>query len=401
NDTGFITANGLKVEVYDTVKTINHQNACYVRIIEGSIKTGDEVTCVVDKQRRFATSQNHSATHLLQKSLQEVLDDSVHQCGSFVNSQVLRFDFRYSGDINEDDIIKVESLVNEKIQQKNNASICNMDIKDAKKLGAMALFGEKYKDVVRVVTFGNSVEFCGGTHVKNTGDIKRFAIKSIESKGLNVYRIEAACDLNVESEMFEMIKPYNDEMIIILEKAKKIIEDAQNQGISLTFNANISNDKPVCYKDIISNKLEVINLRKAFVTLEKVYKEQLVNLELKKVKDIINTKMDGRYGEVVIMKTFNKDINVLKTMAAEICDKLSNGIVFMANVSDNKAVNYIARSSSNLKGKISMGALIKDVSLLSDGNGGGNDVFAQGGGNNIEKLDFIIEFVKSKIIEKE
>ena len=271
-DVGVINGPDLKAEVLSTKKAPNGQNMHFIRLIQGDIKVGDEVTLTVDKENRFTTCQNHSATHLLQKSLKEVLGDEVSQAGSFVDGKTLRFDFKYSGKITDDDIIKVEEKVNEKIKACYKTDIKEMKINDAKKIGAMALFDEKYGDIVRVVKLGDSVELCGGTHVTNTGNIRRFAIKLVESKGLNVYRVEAVCDTNLEIEVFKMIKPYNDEMILLLKKAKKIVSEAENDGIKLSFDINISNEKPVCYKDILENKNEVITLRKQIAQLEKKYK---------------------------------------------------------------------------------------------------------------------------------
>ena len=262
-DTGYLTsADGLKAEVLKTEKTPNKQNALYIRLISGSINKGDLVTATVDKEKRFTTCQNHTATHLLQRALKDILGEEVNQKGSYVDNETLRFDFNYSDKITNDKVIEVENKVNEYIDACYPAIIKEMDIEEAKEMGAMALFGEKYGDKVRVVKFGPSIELCGGTHVSNTGNIRKFAIKSIESKGLNIYRIEAVCDTNLKTEIFSIIKPYNDEMIKLLSKAKKLVKDAEEKGIKLELNINISNEAPLCYKDILENKKEVETLRK-------------------------------------------------------------------------------------------------------------------------------------------
>ena len=363
-----------------------------------SIKLNDIVTLSVDKEYRKSTCQNHSATHLLQCALRKVLGDSVHQAGSYVDNETLRFDFNYTGKITDEEVIKVEEEVNNMIKEAlpNKTTITTLD--KAKKMNAMALFDDKYKDLVRVVNFGDSLELCGGTHVNNTKDIKSFAIKQIESKGLNVYRIEAVCDANLEIEIFSMIKPYNDEMIELLSKAKGILKEAEKEDITLEFNYNISNQRPKCYKDILENKKEVETLRKTVAKLEKTYKEELTNKLLKNVNNYIDKKIKGIYGDVVILEFKDYDINSLKALAGLIVDKISNGIVFILN-EKNESINFIMKVKDELKDKIDAGTIIKYVSNMALGNGGGSKTFAQGGGTLNSKKDDIIDYIKEKTIK--
>ena len=397
-DIGIITNENMKAEVFKTEKAPNGQTMHYVRLIYGSVSVGDKVTLTVDKEYRFTTCQNHSATHLLQKALQKALGNEVHQAGSFVDNENLRFDFNYTGKISDEKIIEAEKIVNEMIDECLPAEIKETSIEEAKKMGAMALFGEKYGDVVRVVKFGDSIELCGGTHVTNTGNIRRFAIKSVESKGLNVYRVEAVCDTNLEREVFNMIKPYNDEMILLLKKAKRKVEEAGEKGIILNLDVNISNKKPTCYKDILENKLEVETLRKKIADLEKEYQEKLTNKMLENTDKYISEKKDGMYGDVIIKVFENSDINILKSLAGALESKLSNGIVFLINKKEN-ALNFVAKASSNLKDKINLGILVRETSKIAEGNGGGSPLFAQGGGTNVQKLDMILAYVESKILK--
>ena len=218
-DIGTVYNDNFKADVINVEKAPNGQHVLYVNNTFGSLQVNDKLTCKVNEENRYTTCQNHTATHLLQKALQEVLGNEVHQAGSYVDGERLRFDFKYTEKIKDEDLYKVESLVNDMIKASYEADINEMDIKEAKKLGAMALFDDKYKEKVRVVKFGPSIELCGGTHIDNTSNIKSFAIKSIESKGLNIYRIEAVCDTNLEVELYEEIKPYNNEMITLLDKA--------------------------------------------------------------------------------------------------------------------------------------------------------------------------------------
>lgn len=396
-DVGLLINDNLKAEVIGCEKAPNGQNMHHVRIIDGKVSYGDIVTLKVDKENRFDTCQNHSATHLLQKSLREVLGSEVNQAGSFVDNNTLRFDFKYSGKITDAEVIKTEELVNEKIKACYPAVIKEMAKEKAKEIGAMALFGEKYGNVVRVVKFGDSIELCGGTHVTNTGNIRSFAIKSIESKGLNVYRIEAVCDTNLEIELFKIVKPYNDEMILLLKKAKKIINDAKNNDIILDFDVNISNERPRCYNDILENKKEVINLRKKVNDLEKEYKEKLINKELKKQDIYLSKKEKGKYGDVVILSFNNYDIETIKSLASSLVSSLENGIVFISNIRDG-AINFVCKAAVSIKNNFNAGLLIKDVSKIAEGNGGGSLVFAQGGGTRADKIEVIEEYVRNVII---
>lgn len=396
-DIGVISNDNLRAEVIKTEKAPNGQNMHFVRIIEGEVKTGDLVNLSVDKNNRFNTCQNHSATHLLQRALKEVLGDEVNQAGSFVDGKTLRFDFKYTGKISDYDVIKAEEIVNQMISACYKAEINEMGIEEAKKLGAMALFSEKYGDVVRVVKFGPSIELCGGTHVSNTGNIRSFAVKNIESKGLNIYRIEAVCDTNLEIELFEVIKPYNDEMILLLRKAKNIINKAKEDSIDLNIDINISNERPKCYKDILENKEEVIRLRKQVGDLEKTYKEELTKRELMKTDEYVSKKVSGKFGDVVILSFKDYDMETIKSLASMIITKLQNGVVFISNIREN-SINFVCKANDNLKNDFNAGLLIKDVSHIAEGNGGGSFVFAQGGGTRADKIEVIEEYVRNVII---
>ena len=397
-DIGTVSNDNFKADVYNVEKAPNGQHILYVNNSIGSISVGDVLTAKVDEENRYTTCQNHTATHLLQKALQDVLGNEVHQAGSYVDGERLRFDFKYTEKIKDEDLYKVESLVNDMIKASYEADINEMDIKEAKKLGAMALFDDKYKEKVRVVKFGPSIELCGGTHIDNTSNIKSFAIKSIESKGLNIYRIEAVCDTNLEVELYEEIKPYNNEMITLLEKAKDIVEKAKIEGIELDMNISISNERPKCYKDIIENRLEVTNLRKSLAELEKTYNDKRIEKASSSVDDYLKEKQKGLYGEVLLLELENQDMNVLKSIIGNLESKLDNGIVFIINKNE-ESVNFLARCNNSLKDKVNMGTLVKNAALIVDGNGGGSPFFAQGGGNYVERVEDVVSYVKDNILK--
>ena len=215
---------------------------------------------------------------------------------------------------------------------------------------------------------------------------------------LNIYRIEAVCDTNLEIELFKVIKPYNDEMILLLNKAKKIIKQANEKDIKLEFDPVISNDRPKCYKDILDNKKEIENLRKSVANLEKEFNDKLNNLLLDNIDSYLNELKDGKYGKILIKKFENQNINTLKVLTGNLVSKIDKGIVFLIN-SNSSSINFICKATDNLKDEVNIGALIKNVSKIAGGNGGGSTLFAQGGGTDTSSLDMIINYVKQEILK--
>ena len=392
SDTGMIIGDNFKARVVDVFKGPNGQHIHKVRLLDGYITVGDEVELVLDKEQRRQTEANHSSVHILQYSLQQVVSNTIKQAGSYVDHERLRFDFTYAGKMTDEKLIEVEDFANEMISQNIIVSTEIMPIDKAKKLGAMALFSEKYGDVVRVVKIGKSIELCGGTHASNTSEIKKLAITSCESKGSNVYRIEAVTGNSIEDALEETIKPYGDEKVRLIMKAKEIIEEAKQSGIKLEFDVDLNNDKPESYKDVIYNRNELQYIHHEVKELEKKYyeikeKQTLQNLDIYRehIKEINGI-------EVLIMKLNNKDINLLKSIADTIINDMKNGFVFFINIKDNN-VNFIAKSNSF----VNAGLIVKDAAISSDGNGGGSPTFAQGGGKTTEKIDDIITHVEKVI----
>ena len=390
SDTGYIYNEDLKAEVIDVITSPNKQHVHIVNIEDGKVKVGDKVTARINIKRREAIEKNHSATHLLNKALKEALNYEVTQAGSKLDEHTLRFDFTYPEKITDEEVVMAENLVNEMISTKVDAKTEIMKLEDAKKSGAVHMFDEKYDNEVRVVTLYNSVELCGGTHVKNVGDIKRFAIMSIESKGANVYRIEATTDTNIENELFKVIKPYNDEMIKLLTKAKGIMDEAKELNIDLDFNIEINNDNPLSYKDIVFNREEVLMVRNKVKELDKLFREKkqeklLSNIDLYSDVEVINDI------ETIIKKVENYDMSILKTLVDNAFNKMDKGIIFIANVKDDN-VNFICKSNT-----LDAGSLIRAASVRSNGNGGGSSAFGQGGGTDSSKVDEILESVKKQI----
>ncbi len=395
SDTGMIIGKNFKARVVDVFKGPNGQHIHKVRLLDGVIRENDDCELVVDKDRRVRIEANHSTVHILQYSLQQVVSNTIKQAGSYVDSEKLRFDFTYSGKMTEDLIVEVEKFANDMISKNLIVSTEIMPLDKAKALGAMALFSEKYGEKVRVVKIGKSIELCGGTHASNTKDIKRMAIINCESKGSNVYRIEAVTNEKIEKALFDAIKPYNDEMVKNLLKAREIIDSAKREGIKLTFDVDINNDKPLSYKDIIFNRNEASYVASELKDLEKKYfeereKKTLENLDFyrEKIKDY-----NGTLGLIVEVK--NKDVNLLKSVADNMINEMKEGVVFIANTKDN-SVNFICRSNTFANA----GLLVKDASISSNGNGGGSPTFAQGGGKDISMLPEIFKHVE-KVLRNE
>ncbi len=398
SDIGTIIDGDMVLEVEDLFKGPNKQHFHFVKF-DGIIHVGDTVTATVNSSFRQNVMCNHSAAHVLQKTLREVLGSSVYQAGSYIDEDNVRFDIHYEGKISKEQLIEVEEKVNQRIATKVDTKTDILTLEEAKKTGAMALFDEKYGDKVRVVTIGDSKELCAGTHVKNIGDIERFAIVSIETKGSNVYRIVGATRDNIEPSLFAAIKPYNDEMMKLLNKAKKIIEAAGVEGIMLDFNFDINHDAPHTYKDIVFNLNEMETIKKSVMELEKTYLEEKSKQALSNLDLFMSAKQTINDVEAIIMKVENYDLNILKQIVDALLNSLQNGFVFIANIKEGN-VNFFAKENANLKEKIHCGEFVKKVALQSEGSGGGSPLFAQGGGKNAGAIDKILENIKKQVEEQ-
>lgn len=393
SDTGMIIGKNFKARVVDVFKAPNGQHIHKVRLLDGKITVGDECELIVDKDRRKRIEANHSSAHILQYALQQVISNSIAQAGSYVDSDKVRFDFTYSGKISDELLLDVEKYANDMINKELIVSTEIMPLDKAKQLGAMALFSEKYGDMVRVVKIGKSIELCGGTHVANTKEIGPLAIYSCESKGSNVYRIEAVTGDKIENTIAEVIRPYNDEKVKLLMKAREILEEARNNGLKLEFDVDINNDIALSYKDIIFNRTELQYIHHEVKELEKKYNELKEENTLRNL-DVYRDNIKEFNGiKCLVMKVFDKDNNVLKSVMDSIINEVGEGVVFFANVCGHEKVSYLVKSSS----RIEAGTIVKLAAALSDGNGGGSATFAQGGSKNILNVDVVLEAVTKEI----
>ena len=271
-DTGYLKNEEAKAEVIEVIKAPNKQHLLYVKILEGTLKKGSTVLTHVMQERREEIMKNHSSTHLLQKTLQEFLGNKVHQAGSRVDENSFRFDFTYHGRLSDDLIMKIEQRVNEKVKENIDTKIEYLPLDEAKKRGAMALFDDKYGDVVRMVTIGDSIELCAGTHVPNTSMIGKIAIISVENKGADTFRMEGTTEKNINEMLQKEVEPYQEEMKKLLKKAKNILTDAKEKNIPLNFDYEIEEKELTSYKDIVEYKNKLTELKNKMKDLEKEYK---------------------------------------------------------------------------------------------------------------------------------
>ena len=351
-DLGTIVGPEGEFEVKDTIKLRGGKVAHVGQITTGMIKKGDAVTLKVDAANRKATCKNHSATHLLQKALREVLGTHVEQAGSFVDANRLRFDFSHFSAMTREELDKVEAIVNAKIEEDMAVVTKEMSVEDAKKSGAMALFGEKYGETVRVVSMGDfSTELCGGTHVKNTGAIASFKIVSESGVAAGVRRIEALTGNGVTA--------YYKELEANMEKAAKLLK------------AN---------PDKVTEKIEhLLAEMKALVSENESMKSKLAKDALGDVMDQVK---EVKGVKLLATSVQGVDMNGLRELGDQLKEKLGEGVVVLASDCDGK-VNLIAMVTEDVMKKgAHAGNLIKGIAALVGGGGGGRPNMAQAGGKN-------------------
>ena len=392
SDIGGIKNDHLKAKVLNVIKAPNGQHLHYIEIMEGSISIGDNCTIKIIEEKRNKTAKNHSAIHLVQKTLKEIFSAPVNQAGSYVDDERFRFDFTYTGRISDEKMIQIEDLVNERVNSNIDTVIKEMPINEAKDMGAVALFTEKYKDIVRVVGVGDSLELCGGTHVKNTKDIEKVAILKIESKGSNLYRIEGTTANNIEKLVSGVTSHYVEEIGKLLEKAKGILDRAKQKGVDLKFDLILDAIGASSYRDIVNSKNQLAYVQNEVRQLEKSYKKIKTNYEDSNTSkymenlEVINDK------KLIILKFEKFDMSLLKEIADNLVNEMKEGLVFIANTNGD-SVNFICRSSID----VNAGLLVKRASNMSMANGGGSATFAQGGGKTVEHLDEIFEMIRNEL----
>jgi alanyl-tRNA synthetase len=351
-DAGLITLGDAVFKVEDTQKLVGGKIG-HIGIVESGMFKVDDMVCLkIDEEQRSLTAKNHSATHLLQKALRTVLGSHVEQAGSSNNKDRLRFDFSHFSALTKAEIEEVEAIVNHKISENLPVVTEVMSLEDAKKTGAMALFGEKYGDDVRVVKMGDfSTELCGGTHVKNTGVISAFKILSETGVAAGVRRIEAITS--------DAVFAYYDSIEEELEKAAAVVKA-----------------KP---SNLIERLESLMAEMKALQSENESLKSKMAQDALGDVMDQI-TEVKG----VKLLATSVKDVdmNGLRDLGDQLKDKIGEGVVVIASDHDGK-VNLIAMATDEaMKAGAHAGNLIRGIAKLVGGGGGGRPNMAQAGGKN-------------------
>ena len=356
-----VTKGGAEFEVRDTVKLPGDRIGHVGVVKSGVLKLNDEASFEVDETYRANTCRNHSATHLLQKALREVLGDAVEQQGSYQDNMRTRFDFSYSKAMSSDEVKRAEEIVNGKIREAVSVDTRIMSIEDAKKSGAMALFGEKYGDEVRVVNMGDwSIELCGGTHVKNTSDIKYFKILSESGISAGVRRIEAVTGDNV-------IKYY--------EGVEKTLDDAARMAKSTP--AELASHIEKLQKEIKELRSENDSLK------SKAAKDALGDV-MDNVKDINGVKL-------LTATPAGVDMNGLRDLSDELKVKLGEGVVVLLSDADGKVNVVVSATDGAIAKGAHAGNLIKEVAKCVGGGGGGRPNMAQAGGKDASGIPQAIE----------
>ena len=393
-DVGEIILNDVALKVLNTFKLPNGQHAHLVKLDENIISMNDVAILNVDEEFRSSVCSNHSATHLLNASLREVLGNHVVQQGSLVTDDRLRFDFNHYNNLTNEEILKIESLINEQINKEIKVNTLELSLEDAKKTGAQAVFGEKYGDFVRVVDMDYSKELCGGTHVSNTKEIIKFAIESIESKGSGIFRIEAITGCNVLSIMNEYLSASKEEITKCIAKTNEILDIASKEGFKLDSPSIVIPTIIGSYQDIINYRNAIDAARKAVKDLEKAYDNMFRSKNSSSYKDYLNEMLEINGTKVLIKKVEDVNNDVLKDIIDKISAELDKCVIFFADVINNEKIIFVAKAKNSAT---NCGMLVKNAAIITGGNGGGRPDFAQAGGKDASKLDEALLFVKENI----
>lgn len=351
-DIGSIVGTEGEFTVKDTVKLPGGKIGHIGQMTRGMIKRGDQVLLQVEAENRSNTCKNHSATHLLHKALREVLGTHVEQAGSLVDGHHLRFDFSHFAAMTDEELSRVENLVNEKIEENLEVVTEEMSVEDAKRAGAMALFGEKYGETVRVLSMGDfSIELCGGTHVKNTGTISSFKIISESGVAAGVRRIEALTGKGVTA--------YYQQMEKSLEQAAKVLKTTPGK---------------------VTEKIE--HLLAELKGLQSENESMKSRLAKDALGDVMDQVKEIKGVNLLAASLKGVDMNGLRELGDQLKEKLGEGVILLASETEGK-VNLMAMATDEaMKKGAHAGNLIKGIASLVGGGGGGRPNMAQAGGKN-------------------
>ncbi len=366
-DSGTLEHHNGKFLVKDTQKQ-NDQFLHHGELAEGELAVGDKVQAVVEKEERQATMLNHSATHLMHAALRKVLGEHVMQKGSLVNAEHLRFDFSHNQPVSADEIREIENLVNQQILQNADVDMQTMAIDEAKAKGAMALFGEKYGDEVRVISMGRtdedsfSVELCGGTHVSRTGDIGLFKITQESGIAAGVRRIEAITGLTA----LNLVRAQEDRLALIA-------------GLLKSDNANI--------------ELKVEQIQKLNRELEKQVEQLKARLASSGSTDLSSQVTEINGVKTLVAELEGLESKDLRNTCDQLKNKLGSGIIVLATSNEDK-VSLVAGVTKDLVDKVQAGDLVNTAAAQVGGKGGGRPDMAMAGGTQVENLDKALACIK-------
>lgn len=368
-DTGAITGeNGSLFEVNDTIKLKGGRVGHVGVVKKGSFNINEEVTLTIDEKKRFSTGKNHSATHLLQEALRIVLGSHVEQAGSLVTADRLRFDFTHFSAMTKEELDRVEAIVNEQIGKNLAITTQVMNLEDAKKTGAKALFGEKYGETVRVVSMGEfSKEFCGGTHVSNTGVITAFKIVSESGIAAGVRRIEALTG--------EGLFAYYKQLEENVNEAAKLLKTT-----------------PASLNEKIAHLLAEV---KSLMSENESLKAKAAN---EAVGDVMGNVVEVKGVKFLGVKVEGVDMNELRNLGDSLKEKLGSGVVMLASAQGADKVNLIVTATEDaVKSGAHAGNMVKACAAMVGGGGGGRPNMAQAGGKNAAGIDAAIEEAKKAL----
>ncbi|AYB39183.1 alanine--tRNA ligase [Brevibacillus laterosporus] len=368
NDEGTLTADTVKARVLDVQKGPHGQNVHQVLIEAGTLHVGAQVAAEVDQQGRNATIKNHTATHLLHQALKDVLGTHVNQAGSLVSPERLRFDFTHISSITAEELERIEQIVNEQIWNNLPVDITNMKIAEAKEMGAMALFGEKYGDVVRVVNVeGYSIELCGGCHVGNTAEIGLFKILSESGIGAGTRRIEAVTGRGAYQ--------YLNQQLTTLKEVAQAVKSPQ------------LHETPTRVEGVLAQLKETQREAESLRT-------KLGNIEAGTLTDQVQ-EINGV--KLLATQVSATDMDNLRGMVDELKNKLGSAIIVLGSVEGDK-VNIVAGVTKDLMGQgFHAGKIVKEVATRCGGGGGGRPDMAQAGGKEPAKLGEALSIVASVV----
>ena len=382
---GQLSDSGL-INQYEVKDVIKMPNAQHLHILdENDLKVGDEVVAKIDLEKRALTRKNHSAAHLLQAALKTVLGNHVAQQGSQVCDTYSRFDFNNYESLTDEQILKVEDIVNNYINEAHKVETLVLPIEEAKKLGATALFDEKYGDIVRVVKMEVSTEFCGGTHVSNTSDIEKYAIYSFESIGSGIFRVTAATSNDAMKYVKESTKNIEETIDAVLNKQAELIAKAKSEGIDLKPLAARKNLTEFGYRYILALREEVKDIQVKYHELEKEYNAKKSQSALKGLDQFDSLVENNKLFTV----TDVTDINLIKDMATALLNNKNLDIVLFASVNGAK-LTFVASA----KAPFNAVDVIKEATKITGGGGGGKPNLAQAGGKDTTKVNEALAHLK-------